>query len=328
MKIPKDTGGMWRWNKFMEYHALGDADMNFPVLRKWADDKGLDQEERIWMSLFYSCCYCVPTTVFLMSKLPSIRTVKSKDVEEVWRLYKQQMVFQSDRKYVKNMDWFPTIVGNFVRLTKRDAVGWVESHIDGNRHPLAMYNAFYKDITGWRYFGRFSAFLMIESLAKLADVNMDADWFDWKNGNTATEGMMHILYMDKEAAEFKHNPNLSAETVKLLSDKLSLLRRQISAKYPDVSTAIVDIETSLCGFRKLFKQSRYAGYYIDRQQEEILKMQQSLPDYDFGCLWDARRKVFNNVFLGELNGWVGIRKELYTQWTEKGLTGVETIGKS
>ena len=60
------------------------------------------------------------------------------------------------------------------------------------------------------------------------------------------------------------------------------------------------METCLCSFKKLFRKrdGRYLGYYLDRQAEEIKKVEQ---DRWFGIdwqpLWDARSETLNKKYL-------------------------------
>ena len=79
------------------------------------------------------------------------------------------------------------------------------------------------------------------------------------------------------------------------------------------------VTSDLCSYRKLFKQSRYLGYYVDRQQEELLFLEKSWPEKDFWEeLWQYRRKYVPDEYLGELNGWEGIQRERVTAWVDKG----------
>lgn len=59
------------------------------------------------------------------------------------------------------------------------------------------------------------------------------------------------------------------------------------------------LETVFCDFNSLCKGAYYVGHDIDVQQGNLAK---SATDF-----WEARKRVFDHSYLGELNGWSGVR---------------------
>jgi hypothetical protein len=76
-------------------------------------------------------------------------------------------------------------------------------------------------------------------------------------------------------------------------------------KRSGVEVSIETAETSLCDFNSLKKGKYYSGIDIDHMQEDLLKVPSIYTDLAF----EARKKLIPNEYLGELNGWVGVRKE-------------------
>ncbi len=72
-----------------------------------------------------------------------------------------------------------------------------------------------------------------------------------------------------------------------------------------------ELETCLCDFNSMFKGGYYTGHDIDKQMDDLLD---ASPD-----LWKARSNSFSTQFLGELNGWKGVRKELKTRYRDEGV---------
>lgn len=63
-----------------------------------------------------------------------------------------------------------------------------------------------------------------------------------------------------------------------------------------------EMETALCDFNSVVHGRYYVGHDIDKQMEDIA---------DLGkAYWDARLESFPRAYLGELQGWTGVRKEL------------------
>lgn len=63
-----------------------------------------------------------------------------------------------------------------------------------------------------------------------------------------------------------------------------------------------EMETALCDFNSWSHGRYYPGHDIDKQQEDFISM--NVPE----VYWEARREVFPREFLGELNGWTGVRQ--------------------
>lgn len=321
--IPEDTGHPWRLNKFLTY-LVTDPEMNFPLLTEYANQHSLSINDRFWLSFIYSTCYCVATTCFIFERL-DITYLTQDQLEQFWIEYKPSLIFQTDKKYVKNMNWFVPLVLDFISLTNKRPAAYFRKYF--GLTSSEVYNAMYKEFMTWAYFGRFTTFLLIEAIAKLTPLRADASWFDWKNGNTATSGMLHILYLDDEAVEFDAMGTLTISTRHKLVESLPKLKKAIKRVHPKMTTNIVDIESALCGFRKLFKSSRYAGYYLDRVQAEINTMSKNLPEATvlWNKLWKYRSLRFDHKMLGEFQGWNGIQKHRNTEWLQRGYVGDETI---
>ena len=84
------------------------------------------------------------------------------------------------------------------------------------------------------------------------------------------------------------------------------------------------METLLCSFKKLFRKSRgrYLGYYLDRQAEEIKKVEQD--DWwgiDWQVFWDARKKKKKKKQYESKK----IRDELYPVFLDTGTLEYNTI---
>ena len=87
----------------------------------------------------------------------------------------------------------------------------------------------------------------------------------------------------------------------------------------DCGANFTDIESTICAYSKLFKGTRYLGYYIDRFQEELIQaLKNDYPEKDMYTLFGLRARVTPNAYLGEFMGWAGIRKERNKLWLKEG----------
>ena len=82
------------------------------------------------------------------------------------------------------------------------------------------------------------------------------------------------------------------------------------------------METALCSFKKIFRRndSRYLGYYLDRQAEEILQvMQDDWFGIDWQVFWDGRNETIDPKLAESKR----IKKELYGDFLDKGNFWIE-----
>ena len=96
-------------------------------------------------------------------------------------------------------------------------------------------------------------------------------------------------------------------------------RLQADVKHCNGDDNWLKLETSLCAYEKMFRGTRYNGYYADRMLQETLKMMRT-PNLRDDCeeVLTARAVAIPQQYLGEIGGWNGIRKELKKYYKEQG----------
>ena len=282
-----------RMDEFTRYHRDGDGECNSVVLRGWADKHNLDFKQRWTLAYMFAVTYSVGSAIILFQH------------PEAWSRpsqIKQDIIFQSDRKYIRMKDNFDRCLESFLaHLNEPRAVikEWLKGEkIDANLAILG--------IEKWTLFGRFSAFLFLEMFVWLTDypiINLTT--IQWEQGATATSGLFNLFRRDKEADYFdktkvlKVSPNLLDEMLQKTVECVEKTRG---------NTNVTTIETSLCAYRKHFKGSRYNGYYLDRMLEELEIQKKTHPEMAKE-LFDIRAEHYDKKYLGEKNGWHGIVKE-------------------
>lgn len=294
MKKPTDE----RMKEFVRYHTKGDGECNGIILKVWADMNRLSGEERFDLSYFFSVTYCVESGIILFKNKEEIKRNPVKKAEEL----KKYMIFQSDRKYVKMKNRFEVMLSD-----------WADENIKKNITFFPV-NGFMdldsavKEVESWNMFGRFSAFLFLETLATLLGCPITNTTIDWKNGNTATSGLLNLFGMDEEAKVFDSQQKLPF-SYEIMDQMLQETINAVEAQNGDGN--VTKIETSLCAYRKLYKGSRYNGFYLDRMLSELVYYRKFLEfDKITDELFDIRKRCFKHAFLGEVGGWCGIRNEM------------------
>ena len=297
-----------RMDEFVTYHRDGDGECNAIVLKAWADKNNLSAGDRFDLAYFFATTYCVESGIILYKNRDSIANEPEKTAE----LLKPRMIFQSDRRYVRIQSRFANMLKSWSKtVVKSNPSWWMDnSTLDLNRAIST--------VEKWYYFGRFAAFLFVETYSTLLGCKTTDTTIDWKNGDTATSGLLNLFGYDVEANVFDREGQLL-----LAPDKLDGLFSSVvfSAEKVGAETNTTKLETSLCAYRKFYKGSRYNGYYLDRMLEELRWYQKEKPEYAgiTDELFAIRGRCFPHDMLGELHGWEGVRRENKKLYQEYGI---------
>lgn len=316
MQIPNDPGGKWRRKKLIEYIGTFPDEIG-PLMRKFFDIRLYDKDHQVWWVLLYSACYCMGSACVLAEDL-DFRSVNKTDLDKYWENNKPRLIFQSDRRYIKNMNQFTEIVWEFLNRSKRHPWKYLSQFIRDN--PEDTYESLYKEVSSWKYYGRFGTVLFLYNLNKLVGVPLDSRDYDWKNGSTTTAALFNADYRDDQADAFEKKPVLHPEDKVWLDKQLRGLTKALKKHYPEKTWTLMGVTSDLCSYRKLFKQTRYLGYYVDRQQEELATLQANYPEYEsmWKGFWRWRKQFIPQEYLGEVGGWFGVQKPLFKAWVQRG----------
>ena len=318
-QIPGDTGGNWRKERLVEFASRYPPSFD-PVALGFLSSIGASKEDRTWWAFLYSTCYCIPTACALYRSLP-LSGLEEIDLDEFWVEKKSSLVFQSDRKYVGIMNKFIPMVQDFISRTKGRPWEYMRSLME-NSHEGRIYETLYKEVTGWFYFGRFGAILFIDTFRKCLGIRFEISSYDWSRGSTTTSGLYNAFYRDEDAILFDAGKKaLSKSDKEWLDAKKNLVLKVLKKRFPKSHWDTISITRIFCTYRKLYKGTRYLGYYVDRQQEELKILERGFPEFSetWRLLWYLRKIGIDNEFLGELNGRQGIQKPLMKVFLEEGV---------
>lgn len=296
-----------RIKEFTLYHRDGDGECNNVVLKAWAEKHKLDSAQRYLLSYFFAITYCVESAVILFKDQSEAFACRKSWADRI----KGKIVFQSDRKYIRMKNNFEVCL-NALRNKVPSYDDFMKKVKRGGR--ISLKDAI-KEVCGWDMFGRFSAYLFLETVVSLNDIEIENTTIDWKNGDTATSGLLNVFGLDNEADWFDKSGELK-RSYKEMDMMLSYLLSSVRNAGGDDN--VTKVETSLCAYRKFYKGTRYNGYYLDRMLDEINKMRADFPE-ESAELSEIRTKHFPEKQLGEIGGWRGIRRELKKLYKETGL---------
>jgi len=295
-----------RMGEFIEYHKNGDGECNNVVLLAWANQNGLTLQDRYDLAVLFSITYCVESALILFKEQRENGALTEGQLKDI----KPRILFQSDRKYMRMKDNFERCYIDYARHHK-DVTSLLKSSLRRDKIDLRKAIPY---VSRWVMYGRFSAFLFLETFVRLTGAEVENATIEWKNGDTATSGLLNLFGYDQYADAFDATGKLPFKSSDM--DRM-LAVLQAEARQAKTSDNVTELETSLCAYRKFYKGSRYNGYYLDRMLEEIVQMQKEYPKISEE-LFEIRRRSFKSEYLGENGGWSGIRKELKTMYKKTG----------
>lgn len=311
-----------RWEGCKAYHVAGmrmdEIDPACPMLKYIADTLHLDMEQKFWLAWLYSTCYSAPTAFYMITHLPRPEFITPSKMTSWWFANKSKLIFESDRRYVKNCNEFPKMFASYRDYTKS---GQLKTFMKLRRDThQKTYEKIYSEVERrLYYFSRYSTFMYLETIYNLTKFPMTATGLNLREARTSRNGLCCALGKDDWVRKKGAATKLSSEQFQYLQSQLRKIYRELVTEYPDVPTTYWNLETSLCAYYKLFRAKRYVGYYIDRQMLEIEEMEKLAPDgADWRLLWKFRREHFHPLTLGEIQGWHGIRKNMMNYFLNTG----------
>lgn len=289
-----------RLKEFVDYHINGDCECNGMVLKRYSELHQLNRQDKTDLCFFYTLTYCVASALLLLEKRKQLRS--GSCIEKI----KEMLVFQSDRKYMRMGDKFEKSIQLWKStFDKRANIISKNMVSDGKlRSGITKY------CEGWYGFGRFAAYLFIETYCALFGITQPINTTEkaqFKEGNVYTAGIFNVFCEDA-IADSIDKYGITSEELPKAQSYLERILREIYKQGGD--TNFFCVETTLCAYRKHFKGTRYNGYYADRQLSEITAFEARGLTSLAKELKQIRAQVLPNNMLGEKHGWDGIRTEL------------------
>lgn len=303
-----------RLREFVWYHLHGDGDCNGQVLHAYAQENALSRQDCFDLTYFYATTYCCVSAIFLLQNRGRIRANYVAFAEE----YKRKLIFQSDRKYVRMLNNFRDMLSTWVKMLDKRVQDFDGAFVNGN---MIDTKKALLGIEKWFFFKRFSAYLFVETYCDILLIEASrAKGMDYEGDSmTFAGGLFYCFGMDNEARFVQERHKLPTDAA-TFEELLRELQEAVKAAGGDDN--ITKLETSLCAYEKFFKGTRYNGYYADRMLEETLKMMGNMEFRSAAqAVMRARSKTISHKYLGERNGWNGIRKEQKKAYRENGRIG-------
>jgi len=310
---------MWNGLKqyYVDYLYCGGCDPAYSLLSFIAEKEKFSLSQRYWISMLYGCTYCDATAYYIMKKLPDFEETTTKEVEKFWLENKPNLLFVSDKAKVKNFNAFTKIFDSYKKIVKDNQVETFKPFIEDGSTPQERYKKVYELGNKIYYFGRFTLFNYLETLNEITPLNVVPDTINLKEAESCKNGLCYAASVPNQIT-LHHKPSKEPTDYEYLNKKLKLLKKELQEENPEIEVTYYNIETALCGYKKLFWNTRYLGYYIDRHCEGIKWMEDHNEDFDFSLFWEFRKKYLHPLFNIEKTGDYKIREDRLKLVTEHG----------
>lgn len=285
---------------YHEYHALekatGDCDPAYNGLLYLADRFELNTEQRYWLAYLYSTCYSGATTFYIYNEFPDLENIDAGRLERWWSANKSSLIFQTDRRWVRSRNqWCGMVIHYRDTMARR---GGQEAFFKRCSHPVPeyAYQAAFQECGMFKQYGRYSLFLLLEAVHVLTGFNIRPDNMDMSEAESSRNGLAEAI--GRPDLNTHSGGRITRAQLNYLQNEFqNLLRRETEA---DPETTVWSLETTLCAYKKYRIGKRWIGYYLDREHDEILKLERAVKrGVAWEVLWQYRDETYHPEMLKE-----------------------------
>ena len=288
---------------FKEYfnncRKANDIDPNIWLSKYLVDRMEMNKDQVIWFCFLQAVTYHLPTAYLIFNEYPDSYLAGTERLREWWTRDTQlRCPYQTDK--LKQRKYLPETVESYQKVIGLSDSKYFDELLNGSPSENfdILWEQFYKTIA---HFGRFSVWNFAQNLKQIAGYEIEPDrlFLGDSDAESITHGMCHYVgWEDKTYKKRWKTPEGKKRKEVYSFSKPEKIVLENSARFlmKDLDTDGFDLETMLCAYKKLFrnKDSRYTGYYLDRQAMDINKIEAhgwfGIPWY---LLYQARNEVVN-----------------------------------
>lgn len=262
----------------------GDIDPAYPVLKEVYRRRGYSPDQALWHTLLYVTWYNLGSAERAFGQYPD--PPKSLDEPLVLPTGTERRSFRGNdlaRSHLNSLLDLSKPHGSLIAWLRKASEKTGEEGWDGVRSEFQRV----------KYAGPWSSYKLADLLAHVHDFPITASDLGI-GGASETAGPIPGMVILTGYDWKKCATDISVQR--------ELLAHSRSRGVP--FSGLDQLETCLCDFNSLSKGRYYVGHDIDQQMEH-LRSASAAEDF-----WTARRKAFPARYLGEANGWFGVRKYL------------------
>lgn len=296
---------MTRREMFIEYYVnssdVMDIDPNIWLANYIVDRMELNDEQILWFCFLNSITYHLPTAYLIINEFPDLENVDIPRLTHWWKEAQVNCPFQTDK--LKQRKFLPETVESYQKLVNGSQKDYFDNLFgyDSNLNFQTLWDETYIPI---KHFGRFSVWNWAQTLNQIAGYEIEPSTL--LLGQKSSESHTHGLCLAFDKDEWAHKERYTDENGKrqkrvhkftddereFLESESRLLKEDL--KKHKIYVDNFNIETVACAYKKIFREndSRYVGYYLDRQSKDIIDIEsKGWYGVDWSLLWQARDEL-------------------------------------
>lgn len=285
--------------EYLDYHrkssAAKDIDTANDCLQYICERFELNTEQRYWLAFLYASTYSAATAFYIYNEFPDYEHVNVARLQRWWDANKEKTIFQTDRRWIKSRNQF---VDSFISYQKFIGKGMTQKQrfmLLQTGEASKTYEECMAACSQIFTFGRFTLFLYLEMIHTLTGYKLQPNTLDLQNAESSRNGLCYAIGRDDLMNHFTEK-KLTKKDITYLNGELQNIIEQVK-KEGLAHQSIWSIETTLCAFKKHKLGKRWIGYYIERQQKEILHISSLVTQgVDWDVLWQFRQETYEQTY--------------------------------
>lgn len=265
----------------VEHKESGDIDPVYPVLYHVQRLRGETCETAIWHTLLYLTWYHLGSAELVLQMYPFPTRISSLGALPTGIERRGMRGAAGGEKAVQFLNW---IIANRSPLSQ-----WLEEVT----YPKGMpgWVALYHDVHSFPHCGSWAAYKWCDLARNVLGCDITAPDIGLGGGGKNAGPVPGL-------ARLTGRPWAECASSLGLQDRF--FNSCLTAGIPWEGRE--EMETALCDFNSVLHNRYYVGHDIDKQMDDV----RACPK----IYWDARQEAFPRAYLGELQGWCGVKKEL------------------
>lgn len=274
----------------------GDIDPTYPVLKELIRKDLVSREVAIWRVLLYVTWYDLASAEAVWTRFPGPVLKRDFGVLPTGIERRGFRGVDGARKAAAMLD---DVVASTFREGGLEA--WLYRFDGGDRR--ANWRKLRRSFEAFKGNGSWASYKFADLCRHVLDVPIDADDIGLGGGGKDAGPVPGLCRLYPEL-DWR-----TAATDALLHERLLDRSREAGVAF----CGLDQLETCLCDFNSLCKGSYYVGHDIDAQQETMERMRGKR------SMLQARRESFPAQYLGEVSGWLGVRKPRKARYSKEGV---------
>ncbi len=296
------------WEQFISFCrqelATGGPDPQIALIAELS--KNSPDVDRAWLAGCYGAHHCVPSAYVVWTAFPEPEDVKQYELEDFLSQHWDALPVRPEMRSHRMVEKRAKCLFDFAQFA-------ASHHGRGNgvlwHSGLNYEEVWSSSIANVKYYNRYMAIKFLEMLRRMVAPGLALNSLRAKNA-WSPRRTLYMLWPHPDL-ENEHDPR--DWVLDAVESAFTLTRHEL--RRAGVYVTGFQLQVMLCEFREALNGTYYCGASHDEELDFIIAMEKAEENYDLSPIYAARAQLFPHSALGELNGWHGVRQEMFKEFT-------------